>query len=529
MRGKKRGLLRRCAMGIAAALTLSVLTSAALPPARAEAAGIAQEGIKACTIKVSEGKRSALTDGNVRTGWTYSSADAQVAVAVPDGVAPGMLLLYWRYEPSGFELLEYDAAKSLLRTRDLSSTFPAIVMAMDLLEQTKYVFLRMTAPGQELVEMKLYSAGEMPEEAQVWEPPVEKAALMVVSTHQDDELIFFGGTIPYYAVARKLPTVVVYMADCTRYRRQEALNGLWAMGVRNYPDFINLTDKRVTSIDEGIELWGGQENILRELVQRIRRYRPEVIVTHDFDGEYGHNQHKITARAMQYAINAAADPQYFPETVALYGAWQVKKLYIHLYDQNQLYMDWKTPLDALGGISPLTMAQVGYAEHASQHKYYQVEEGGKYDNAKFGLYFTTVGYDTGLNDMFENIPGTALPAEGVGAESEPVPTEVPASPDGAAAIADVTATVEGAAAIAEETASPEDGNMPEAEPAETAAPPAANESASHVNAGAILGGAAAAAAVGGGVAWALRARRLRRRRRRRRTTARSGAGRTRRP
>ena len=55
-------------------------------------------------------------------------------------------------------------------------------------------------------------------------------------------------------------------------------------------------------------------------MERIRRFRPEVILTHDLNGEYGHNQHKVTARTMQAAIEAAADPTRYPASAQLYGA-----------------------------------------------------------------------------------------------------------------------------------------------------------------------------------------------------------------
>ena len=474
---KMKKLIRGLCLCAAVFTALSGCTNGV--SARAEAA--AEDITKQCEIKVSEGSRKNLTDKSVRTGWEYQNYGAQAAVAVPENAA--LLQLYWEFEPQGFEVEEYDASKNLLRTRTLNDTFPSIVMPLDLLSETRYVFVKMTAPGQNLVELKVYSEGELPDDVQVWSAPVEKAELMVVSTHQDDELIFFGGTIPYYAVARKMPTVVVYMANCTRYRRQEALNGLWAMGVRNYPEFINLQDKRVESVKAGIELWGGQENILNELVWRIRRYKPEVIVTHDFDGEYGHNQHKVTSAAMQYAIDAAADPGRFPDSASVYGAWQVKKLYIHLYGKNEVYMDWQTPLEELGGMSPLLCAQVGYAEHVSQHKYYQVEAGGKYDNAKYGLYSTTVGNDTGRNDFFENIPsGEQYP---LASQATPEPTAAP-------------------------TAEPTP--VPAAEPEPAKEKPGA---------GVIIGAAAAAAAVCAGAAgYAAYRQKKRRHRRRRRPGAR---------
>lgn len=382
-----------------------------------------------CIFTVSEGSASKLHNG-VRSLWEYGTPGAKILVELPEAAVPGAIVIYWQYEPFGYTVEEYDEQKNVLRARDLSDYFPSIVSYYDLLPQTRYVALTMTAMNQAVADLKLYSAGTHDEYVQMWQAPVEKADLMVVSTHQDDELIFFGGTIPYYDVAMDRPTIVVYMADCSRYRRQEALSGLWAMGVRTYPEFINLKDARLSSLEESMQLWGGKENILRELVQRIRRYKPEVIVTHDFDGEYGHNQHKATSRSMQAAIDAAADPARFPESAAQYGTWKVKKLYIHLYGENQVCMDWKTPLEELGGISPLLAAQVGYAEHASQHKYYQVEEGGQYDNALFGLFSSDVGPDVLKNDFLENIVApTPVPEPTMepAAEEQPVPETVPVS------------------------------------------------------------------------------------------------------
>lgn len=415
---------------------------------------------KKCHFKVSEGKKDKLLDGSFHSDWTYRKPDAQVGVELPEGAVPGTMMVYWDFEPEGYQVLEYDADRNLLRQRDEADSFPCIESCIDLLPETKYVFLKMTAPEQDIAELRLYSAGALPESVHNWEAPVEKADLMVVSTHQDDELIFFGGLIPYYAVAQNRPTAVVYMANCGRSRRREALSGLWAMGVRNYPAFINLKDKRVKSIEAGIKLWGGEERVLEELVERIRRYKPEVIVTHDFDGEYGHNQHKITALSMQEAIDAAADAGRFPESLEKYGSWQVKKLYIHLYGENQIHMPWTVPLEALGGQTPLEVARRGYAEHASQQKYFQVEEGGKYDNALFGLYSTTVGLDAGAGDLFENIPTpTPVPTDTPEPTPEPTPTPAPVLPEMTLAPTELPATAQPSAAPVAEVSEVPGGSM----------------------------------------------------------------------
>ena len=444
---------------LAALCLCALLASVCAVAEQAEQAEQARDITRQCGFRVSEGSKDRLYDDSVRSCWAYDNRDAYVAVALPEGVRAGWLRVEWLYDPTGYELLEYDASMNQIRQRDQSTTFPNIYSVYPLLPETAYIQLKMTAMDQGVCNLRVYSAGELPREVEVWQPPVEKADLMVVSTHQDDELIFLGGTIPYYATALKRPTVVVYMTDCNRHRRNEALNALWKMGVTNYPDFINLPDKKVDSLSEGVRLWGGKDAVLRVLVERIRRFKPEVIVTQDLDGEYGHNQHKITARAMMYAIEAAADAAQFPESVEQYGAWQVKKLYHHLYRENQIEMDWETKLDSLNGYSPLKVAQIGMQEHASQLKYFAVKSHGTYDNSKFGLYFTTVGQDVAKNDFLEHIDPDA--SANWSPTPAPEPTVAPAGEDAAET---EEAELEESAAGSVEDAAPEDA----AEPADAA-------------------------------------------------------------
>ena len=418
----------RLARALAVMLTLA-LWCASGPESRAAAETEAARDITSkCTFQVSEGSKKKLTDGSEKSTWTYEKIGAYAGFKLPEGVTPGRMIVEWMFDPTGVSIEEYDASQNLIRTRDQSCTFPNIVSDYPLLENTRYVVLRMTAMDQEVGEIHVYSAGELPSKVQIWDPPCEKAALMVVSAHQDDELIFFGGTIPYYGVARGYPTQVVYMANCTRHRRYEALAGLWVMGIRNYPDFINLPDGHSNSLAEGAQKWGGTEHVLGLLVERIRRYKPEVIVTHDVNGEYGHDQHQLTCRAVTKAVELASDPNQYPDSARKYGAWQVKKLYLHLYKENEIMMDWNQPLEAFNGKTALQAAQYGYAQHVSQQEYYQVVDHGKYDNAKFGLAFTTVGVDEAKNDMFEYIDlsaaGLTAFATAQAASEEPAQEEV---------------------------------------------------------------------------------------------------------
>ena len=101
-------------------------------------------------------------------------------------------------------------------------------------------------------------------------------------------------------------------------------------------------------------------------METIRRFSPLVVVSHDFDGEYGHGAHKVCADAMRKCIERAADPRIEAKQVREYGAWQVKKLYLHLWPENVVDMDWRVPLEAFGGRTAFEMAEAGFQCHTSQ-------------------------------------------------------------------------------------------------------------------------------------------------------------------
>lgn len=129
-----------------------------------------------------------------------------------------------------------------------------------------------------------------------------------------------------------------------------------------------------------------------------------MVVTQDFRGEYGHGAHRVVADAASKCIHYAADSEKFPASAENYGIWQVKKLYVHLYGENQLRMDWHQPLNAFDGKDSMTVATEALNCHVSQILAgWEMTEGGDMDNALFGLYYTAVGPDEAGNDLMEHI------------------------------------------------------------------------------------------------------------------------------
>ena len=246
-----------------------------------------------------------------------------------------------------------------------------------------------------IAEIHLFGEGEKPAWVQDWQPFEGKADLLVLSAHGDDELLFFGGIIPYYTAERQMNVIVCYLTDQTSCRRNELLDGLWTCGVRAYPSMGVFKDIKNNSLGDSYGFWG-EKPVVEYITSLYQKYQPEVVLTHDLRGEYGHGAHRVCADASIKAIDKANQGN---------NAWQVKKLYLHLYKENAITFDWRQPLAAFDGKTAFDVAAAAFKCHQSQQSNgLRVEDSGSYACNRFGLYYSTVGYDHAQTDLFANIP-----------------------------------------------------------------------------------------------------------------------------
>ena len=246
----------------------------------------------------------------------------------------------------------------------------------------------------------------IPDWVQIWQEPWDDADLLLFPTHADDEHVFFGGMAPYYSTERGLKVQVVYLTNHWTQdprRPHELLAGLWEVGITAYPIMGPFDDLYAGSLKAAESLFSRSE-VQEFQVEMLRRFRPSVVIGHDLNGEYGHGVHILNAVCLTEAVEAAANAANYPESAEKYGVWDTPKLYLHLYEQNQIVMDWYAPMESFGGATGIEMAKAGYAHHVSQHVYafYVYGEGDAYDCRKFGLYRSTVGEDV-VGGVFENI------------------------------------------------------------------------------------------------------------------------------
>lgn len=258
-----------------------------------------------------------------------------------------------------------------------------------------------------LCDVEVLTAGTAPEGVQDWLPPCDKADILVFPTHSDDDVLFFGPLIIYYAIETDYTVQTAFMVDHTFYpeRGHERLNGLWAMGLRHYPILGNATDSSIVDFYEAMSFYRNS-GIEQWQVEQIRRFQPLVVVGHDLNGEYGNGGHKVNAHYLTSAVEVAADPEVYPESAERYGVWRTPKLYLHLYEENEIMMDVETPLERdPQGRNTFEIAVEAFKAHVSQHQYgfrVQYDTLRMFDCRPFGLYCSLVGPDTAA-DIMDNI------------------------------------------------------------------------------------------------------------------------------
>ena len=339
-----------------------------------------------------------VTDGNTNS---YKTLRAEEHVVISSDTPFAALYFIW-HEQQGTYTVQWEGGSVQGGQHGFIHEY------ISLGESVTSVTLVFTENTNALSELYLYTEGTPPEDVQIWQPPCEQADILVFPTHSDDDTLFFGALMAYYAIEKQLDVqtaFMVYHAGEPR-RVHERLNGLWEMGIRNYPILYNAMD--VGTYDFQLAMsWYADSKIPDWQVEQIRRFKPLVVVGHDLEGEYGNAGHKVNAYYLVRAIEYAADPELYPESAELYGVWDTPKLYIHLYPENEWYFDVNTPMENdPHGRTPFEVAEDAYAHHLTQHKWgFRVQQDDNvriYDCRPFGLYRSLVGLDT-TADVMENI------------------------------------------------------------------------------------------------------------------------------
>lgn len=377
------GLLFLCFAGCALAEEMPVIT-----------------GRCAVLAQVRQDPVSALVDGRIKTSFRWRRS---TVVTVKPAIPVHGLYLKWEESPGTWQVQTRRGGEWETAYTGGQGGFLHEFLRVDALAEPFRILTASDTALPPLAELVLLGQGETPGWVQVWNPSPEKAQLMAVSAHCDDELVFMGGVLPTYAGQEGHDTLVVYLCASSAQRRHEALDGLWACGVRQYPVFGPFRDFRTETLQDAYAKWG-RKKPRAFLIDLIRRHRPDVIITHDVKGEYGHGAHRLAADAVLDCVFRGEDAAFFPDSYEKWGGWQPQKCYLHLYPDRPVTLDFDRPLSAFGGKTGREVADEAFSFHVSQQKIrYRASDRGAYDCARWGLAFTLVGEDVAGESLFENI------------------------------------------------------------------------------------------------------------------------------
>lgn len=195
--------------------------------------------------------------------------------------------------------------------------------------------------------------------------------ILMVHAHPDDECLSTGGTLARYSAAGVRTVLAIATggeegeivapeldtpenkARLREIRDEELAQSVAILGVS---DLVRLGYRDSGMVGTPANAHpdcfhqADREAAIGRVVALVRQYRPQVLVTYDERGGYGHPDHIACHLATVGAFAAAGDPARFPEAGA---PWQPQKLYYTAFPREPILRAWElmraqgmpTPLD----------------------------------------------------------------------------------------------------------------------------------------------------------------------------------------
>jgi len=201
--------------------------------------------------------------------------------------------------------------------------------------------------------------------------------LLLVHAHPDDETIGQGATMAKYVAEGRGVTLVTCTAgemgeilvpdlehlaadrddELGEHRRGEIADAMAALGVTDHRwlgGFGHFRDSGMKWHEDGYAIaadtvsdnafWFADLTAAADLMVRIvREVRPQVLVTYDEFGGYGHPDHIQAHRVAMYAAQLAAVPSYKPD---LGEPWEIAKIYWGAMSESRMRAGLRSIRDA---------------------------------------------------------------------------------------------------------------------------------------------------------------------------------------
>ena len=232
--------------------------------------------------------------------------------------------------------------------------------------------------------------------------------LMIVCAHPGDESLFLGGALPLYAGEQGRSAVVVFLSSGSNAENKAARDSLARYGDQVQAVFGTFSSVYTSNEEDALRYWDKRE-VTAYLVSMIRKYKPVVVISHDPLGEYGHGAHCVASDCVIAAAPFAASATDYPESKALYGIWQIQRLFLHRYGEKLVTLDRSKPLSRFNGITALELDQQGYALYPDPYPIVISDEFG-YTRPQYGLAYAVPAdrFDPATGDLFAGISSVYL-------------------------------------------------------------------------------------------------------------------------
>lgn len=312
-----------------------------------------------CTITLPERSVSfeeRLTDARYNSRISFQPGEA-LDVKLADG-AKG-LYVAWYTAPEAAQVEFLDAKGTTLSSMSAST---------DLLNE--YFALPQGAVSARFSGEKAFAISELgvydtetpPEALCVVQAQSARPKVMLIVAMTADESYYFGSLLPYLSGD---DASLVFLSCESRQAQQEAIRARYALGSRTQPIFGSfpyypsaIDQRRLYSyVDKG--------DVTNWLIQIIRRYQPDTLITHASVAEDNIGMHQLTSTHVLFAADQAADDgkEYVSERA--YGVWQVRAVYQHVESGTSPLYDTSAPMPAYGGESAISLAQAAYEHYSS--------------------------------------------------------------------------------------------------------------------------------------------------------------------
>lgn len=155
--------------------------------------------------------------------------------------------------------------------------------------------------------------------------------LMTVMAHPDDETFGMGGTLALYAdrgvevhlvcatngdAGTVSPEFMQGYSEIAELRQDELRCAAEALGVAEVY-FLGYRDSGMIGTADNQHpdslAQADKERVTGQIVELLRQVRPQVVVTHDPTGGYGHPDHIAVHQTTLAAFHAAGQPEQYPE------------------------------------------------------------------------------------------------------------------------------------------------------------------------------------------------------------------------